>query len=211
MAAVGVYEEEQMNDVIIHYDRLIDEDNDPFRDPPPLREYMDKWDGADFISALALKKNDSVLEIGIGTGRLAAKTAPLCASLTGIDISPKTIRRAEENLLYLENVQLICGDFLQYSFVQSFDVIYSSLTFMHFEDKYMAVSKAAALLSDGGRFVLSVDKDNSGFIDMGNYRLTTYPDSPENIARCAERCGTLKLKQELETELAHILVFEKRH
>ena len=32
-------------DIITHYDKLIDDNNDPFRDPPPLREYMDKWDG----------------------------------------------------------------------------------------------------------------------------------------------------------------------
>lgn len=33
------------NDVINHYDALIDEGNDPFRDPKPLKEYMDRWDG----------------------------------------------------------------------------------------------------------------------------------------------------------------------
>ena len=32
-------------DVITHYDLLVDENNDPFRDPPPLQEYMNGWDG----------------------------------------------------------------------------------------------------------------------------------------------------------------------
>lgn len=31
--------------VIKHYDLLIDEGNDAFRDPPALQEYMNKWDG----------------------------------------------------------------------------------------------------------------------------------------------------------------------
>ena len=30
-------------DVITHYDLLVDENNDPFRDPPPLQEYMKGW------------------------------------------------------------------------------------------------------------------------------------------------------------------------
>ena len=36
-------------DVIDHYDLLIEEQNDPFRDPPVLQEYMSKWDGEPFL------------------------------------------------------------------------------------------------------------------------------------------------------------------
>ena len=32
-----------MRDVIDHYNNLIDEDNDPARDPEPLKAYMDKY------------------------------------------------------------------------------------------------------------------------------------------------------------------------
>ena len=37
-------------DVVRRYDKLIDENNDPVCDPKPLKAYMDKWDGSDFIS-----------------------------------------------------------------------------------------------------------------------------------------------------------------
>lgn len=84
--------------VIKHYDLLIDEGNDAFRDPPALQEYMNKWDGRNFIESMALDKKKTVLEIGIGTGRIADKVAPLCLRLTGIDISSKTIERAIINL-----------------------------------------------------------------------------------------------------------------
>ena len=57
-----------MRDVIDHYNKLIDEDNDPVRDHEPLRAYMDRWDGQEFIESMQLDKNTSVLEIGIGTG-----------------------------------------------------------------------------------------------------------------------------------------------
>lgn len=198
------------SDVIRHYDGLIAEENDPFRDPPIMREYMDKWDGADFLKALSLSGSEAVLEIGIGTGRLAAKTAPLCGELWGIDISRKTIKRAEENLKPHKNVRLVCGDVMTFPFDRSFDVVYSSLTFMHFKDKQAAVTKAAFLLKTGGRFVLSLDKNQSEYIDMGSYKLRIYPDDPEETILCAQRAG-LALISRCETEFAHIPVFKKVH
>ena len=36
-------------DVISHYDLLIDENNDPFRDPLELQDYMCQWDGEQFL------------------------------------------------------------------------------------------------------------------------------------------------------------------
>lgn len=130
-----------MKDVIHHYDTLIDENNDPARDPKPLRDYMDKWDGVRFIENLNLDKTKSVLEIGVGTGRIAIKVASQCQKFTGIDISPKTVLRAKENLCAYSNVELICGDFMSADFSEQFDVIYSSLTFMHIEDKARAIEK----------------------------------------------------------------------
>ncbi|MBR2328239.1 MAG: class I SAM-dependent methyltransferase [Clostridia bacterium] len=118
-----------MREVIEHYNKLIDENNDPARDPKPLRDYMDKWDGEKFIESMQLDKGKSVLEIGIGTGRIAIKVAPYCKSLCGIDISEKTIGRAKENLSMYQNINLICCDFMSCEFETQFDVIYSSLTF----------------------------------------------------------------------------------
>lgn len=64
-------------DVVTHYDILIENNNDPFRDPPLMQKYMDKWDGQIFIDSMYITKSKKVLEIGIGTGRIAARVAPL--------------------------------------------------------------------------------------------------------------------------------------
>lgn len=80
-----------MNQVIEHYNLLIEEGNDPVRDPRPLQDYMDKWDGQDFIDKLKLDKTKSVLEIGVGTGRLAVKVVPLCGCFFGIAV-PAALR-----------------------------------------------------------------------------------------------------------------------
>ncbi len=190
-------------DVVRHYDKLIDENNDPVCDPKPLKAYMDKWDGSDFISKLNLNKQSSVFEIGVGTGRLAVRVAPLCGSFCGIDISPKTINRAKENLKEYDNVSLIYGDFLAYSFTCSFNVIYSSLTFMHIKDKQAAIDKVASLLSDGGKFVLSVDKNQDEYIDTGENKIRVHPDNPNIISACIKNTGMI-IEDIFETEFAYV-------
>ncbi len=197
-----------VNPVIEHYDYLIDENNDPVRDPKPLQDYMDKWDGQSFIDNLELDENKSVLEIGVGTGRLALRVAPYCKEFFGIDISPKTIERAKDNLSALGNVTLICDDFISHNFSgKHFDVIYSSLTFMHICDKQGAIEKIKSLLNDGGVFVLSTDKNQSEYIDMGTYKVTVFPDTPETIKSCCEQTKLHIIKQ-YETEFANIFIIK---
>ena len=196
------------SDVIRHYDLLIAENNDPVRDPKPLKDYMDKWDGQVFIDKMKLDKDKSVLEIGVGTGRLAVKTVILCKDYCGIDISPKTIYRAKENLANYKNVKLICDDFLSHHFNSLYDVVYSSLTFMHIHEKQNAINKVACLLKNGGKFVLSIDKSQEDFIDMGTRKITIFPDSPTEIKNCILNAD-LDLVECSDTELAHIFVAKK--
>ena len=191
-----------------HYDLLIDENNDPVHDPKPLQDYMDKWDGQAFIDKMELDKDKSVLEIGVGTGRLAVRVAPFCGEFYGVDISSKTIERAKENLDELENVRLTCADFLSYEFGRAFDVVYSSLTFMHIEDKQRAVNKIAGLLNDAGRFVLSIDKNPSEFIDTGTRKIRIFPDTLVEMAECIRDAGLTILNQ-YDTEFATIFVAQK--
>ena len=196
-------------DVGAHYDLLIEENNDPVRDPVVLQEYMDSWDGRRFLEMLELDPSKSVLEIGVGTGRLAVRTAPCCRHLTGIDMSEKTIERARENLREYPDISLICGDFMDYPFTETFDVIYSSLTMMHFEDKKTMIAKVASLLNSNGLFCLSIDKSQSEWIDMGNRKIRIYPDTLERTIMLAKQAG-LKEKKTVEVENAYLIVFMKR-
>ncbi len=198
-----------MKNVIRHYDLLIDENNDPVHDPQPLRDYMDQWDGQRFIDEMALDKGKSVLEIGVGTGRLALRVTPYCGTFYGIDLSPKTIERAACNLSEWENVTLICDDFLSHDFAdKGFDVIYSSLTFMHISEKQRTVEKIKELLTAEGVFVLSTDKNQSGVIDMGTYTVTVFPDTPEEIKFCCDK-AELRIIKHYETEFANIFVITR--
>ena len=197
-----------MSDVARHYDLLIDEGNDPVLDPPELAAYMDGWDGPAFLAALGLTGSEDVLEIGVGTGRLALRIAPACRQFTGIDISEKSIVRARAHLAAFPAVRLLCADFLSWETQARFDVVCSSLTFMHFADKRAAAQRVAALLRPGGRAVLSLDRDASGVIDYGTRRLTVYPDDPAVLAsHLADAC--LTVQDVLQTERAYILIATK--
>lgn len=194
---------------IEHYDNLIDEDNDPVRDPEILKEHMDKWDGKPFTDALELSKDKFALEIGIGTGRIAVKTAPDCAKLYGVDVSPKTIERAKENLAFANNVKYILADYTEYDFDIKFDVIYSSLTLLHIENKQAFFNKVYSDLKPNGRFVLSIDDDNQDdYLDMGEYRVKVYPDNPEDTKEGLLKAG-FNIEKIIETEFAHIFVCDK--
>lgn len=197
-----------MNEIINHYDSLIDENI--ILDLSPLKEYMDKWDGKAFINELQLTANKTVLEIGVGTGRLALKVCGKCKSFVGIDISPKTIERAKQNLKSFDNIILICDNFMSYVFDSKFDVIYSSLTFMHIQDKKMAITKAASLLNTNGRFVLSIDKNQSKIVDMGNRKIKLFPDTVEQISKFINTAG-LQIEKQFETEFATIFVAIKEN
>lgn len=82
---------------------------------------------------------------------MAVRVAPLCGEFYSVYISSKTIESEKENLAGLANARLTCADILFYEFGLTFDVVYSSLTFTHIEDKQRAASKIAGLLNDAGR------------------------------------------------------------
>ncbi len=195
----------KMNDVIKHYDALIDEKNDPVYDPKPLQDYMNLWDGQMFLDEMKLDQNKTVLEIGVGTGRLAMRVAPFCKAFFGIDISPKTAKKAEENLNLFSNTIILCLDFMDYQTEKHFDVIYSSLTFMHIKDKKAAIRKIAELLNDDGIFVLSIDKNQNDIIDCGTRQIPIFPDHPSVISKHLID-SEMKILKQYETEFAHIFV-----
>ena len=48
-------------DAKTHYDLLVDENNDSFRDPPVLQKYMESWDGQVFLDLMELDQSKTVL------------------------------------------------------------------------------------------------------------------------------------------------------
>ena len=197
-----------MMDAAAYYDALLAAGQDPVLDPPALKEYMDGWDGDVFLSQLMLSPSSSVLEIGIGTGRLAVRTAPLCGRFLGLDIAPETVACARMHLSGFSHAEALCADFLSYQFSDRFDVVYSSLTWMHIVEKEKALARVAEVLLPGGRFVLSLDKGRETLLEFGEYRVSVYPDSPDATERLLLAAGFESVER-ITVDRAHILVAVK--
>lgn len=165
--------------IVQHYDMLIDEGCDPFRDGEILKDYMSRWDGPLFYNSLDLSSEKVVLEVGMGTGRIAQNVLDIgCKHLTGIDISPKTIARAKENLLgRYGNVELLLQDIGDYRMPNHFDLVYSVLTFMHIEDKENALSNIIHSLKPSGDVVLSISRQPE-WLDYGR-KVKLFPEGSE--------------------------------
>lgn len=163
----------------------------------------------DNICNSVLNNHYGLDEFFFGDGRLAVRVAPECREFCGIDLSPKTVKRAKENLKNQTNVTLVCGDFMSYEFGRKFDVIYSSLTFMHIRDKQAAINKVRSLLNIGGRFVLSIDKNQSDTIDYGTRKIKIYPDNKEYIVKYITQSG-MNLMKVFETDFAFVFIAEMK-
>ncbi|MGB4716346.1 MAG: class I SAM-dependent methyltransferase, partial [Bacillota bacterium] len=101
-----------------------------------------------------------MLEIGVGTGRLARRVLDMgCRTFTGLDTSAKTLERARENLAAYPNVRLVLGDVEEFRFCERFDVAYSVLTFMHIERKRAALANIVEALYPHGILVLSLSNE----------------------------------------------------
>lgn len=132
-------------------------------------DVYDQWyadlpdtDFVDFICAHLGAEPARVLELGVGTGRLAslliAKRAPIVDTIVGIDSSTAMLDRARGNLH--DRVELVEGDFSLLLPEGPFDVVFVGYnTFFNLADTE-AMSRCLGLvasrLAPGGRFVIDV-------------------------------------------------------
>lgn len=109
--------------------------------------------------ALRLGPEDTVVELGAGTGALAVPVARGCRRLYAVEPSPAMRARLEEKARAAgaENVVACEGSFLGYEHRgDPADAVYSVAALHHLPDfwKQVALCRAAALLRPGGRLYL---------------------------------------------------------
>lgn len=161
-----------------HYDRLAEMGND-INDPPAALEYMSRWDGPPFWTAVGDSRGKDILEIGIGTGRIARRILEHgCRSLTGLDVSPRTIEAAKSQLSRFPNIELVLADINEFCRPGSFDTAFSVLTFMHVQDKVKALENIVNSLRPGGHLVLSINNTSDSF-DFGEWMIPLFPWAPK--------------------------------
>lgn len=147
-----------------------------------MQQYMARWDGPPFWNAIGDLCGKDVLEVGIGCGRIARQVLQRgCRSLTGLDISPKTIAATRADQGDFVNLELVVADITEFCRPDGFHIALSVLTFMHVQDKEQALRNVVDSLRPGGHVVLSIDNASES-LDFGDWIVPLHPWLPERYA-----------------------------
>jgi ubiquinone/menaquinone biosynthesis C-methylase UbiE len=150
--------------------------------------------------SVGIEKDDVVLEIGCGIGRVGKFVAPLCQKWIGCDVASNMLSLAAERLKDLSNVELVelSGYDLSGVADASVDVVYCTVVFMHLEswDRYNYISEAFRALRPRGRIYV----DNINLCSEGGWKVfeTHRAFSPTNRPPHMTQNST---PQEIETYL----------
>src|SRR5215470_8926643 len=151
--------------------------------------------------SVGIRKDDVVLEIGCGIGRVGRLVAPLCRKWIGCDVASNMLALAAERLKDISNVELkeISGYELTGVEKASVDVVYCTVVFMHLEswDRYNYILEAFRVLRPNGRIYV----DNINLCSDGGWKVfeTHRAFSPTNRPPHMTQNST---PQEIETYLS---------
>jgi len=104
------------------------------------------------------------LDVGCGTGRLAAALSHRCGEVVAIDADRQALTRARDTLT-AQNLRFVHGDVMSHTFdEESFELV-ASIATLHHLPLEPALDRFKALLRPGGTLAV-----------IGLYRLTTFTD-----------------------------------
>lgn len=113
----------------------------------------------DAIKVIGLTKQDSLLEIGCGTGEFCIEAAKRCKNVIALDVSKNMLDYAKNKALGrgVNNISFINAGFLSYEHQgELLDLVVSSIALHHLPDfwKLMALKNINSMLKDKGKFYL---------------------------------------------------------
>jgi putative AdoMet-dependent methyltransferase len=124
-----------------------------------MQKYRDiQGEIREILSFLDLRPDQTVLEIGTGTGEFALAAAPHCAKVYAVDLSEGMLRYAEKKARSkgVSNVGFLQGGFLTYQHPTPVDAVVTQLALHHLPDfwKQVALMRIANMLRDSGKLCL---------------------------------------------------------
>jgi ubiquinone/menaquinone biosynthesis C-methylase UbiE len=108
-----------------------------------------------------LPKRNRLLDIGGGFGRLVSVYAPLFKSCLLIDPSQKLLDQAKDFCVKYKNLKLQKGFFEKLPFKdKQFDTVITVRTFLHLENRDLAIKEAYRVLNNNGYLILEFANKN---------------------------------------------------
>lgn len=134
-------------------------DWDPSAYGDAIADVYDEWyaDATDVEGTVATiaRLGTSVLELGVGTGRLAIPLADAGLAVTGIDASTAMVERLHARRA---DIPVVIGDFADVAVDGTYDVVLLAfnalLNLVTLEDQERCLGNAATRLTDGGAVVV---------------------------------------------------------
>jgi putative AdoMet-dependent methyltransferase len=172
------------------------EQEHPGADFDALAEGYDKVQGRfrdiqgeieEILEFLDLKADQTVLEIGTGTGEMALAAAPHCARVYAVDLSAGMLRFAKRKAASrgVDNVDFLPGGFLSYRHLGApLDAIVSQLALHHLPDfwQQVALMRMAGMLKEGGKLCLM---DMVYSFDVREYR-SFFPNYMDEVSKSVD-------------------------
>jgi len=110
--------------------------------------------GKAMIDLLQPQQKERIIDLGCGTGDLAAKIAGSGATVVGIDASYDMLRKAREKWTgAFPDIRFEQADILDLSRYSGFDAAFSNATLHWIPEASQAAKQIAGVLKQGGRFV----------------------------------------------------------
>lgn len=140
---------------------------------PTPREYYARtydvsvhdWTGEiDFYLGLARAASGEVLELAVGTGRIAIRLAQEGMAVTGLDRSPEMLDVGRAKAVDLANVSWVEADMRSFELDRRFGLViipgHSFQNLLTADDQFACVRQVAKHLLPDGLFVIHVDHQN---------------------------------------------------
>jgi ubiquinone/menaquinone biosynthesis C-methylase UbiE len=112
--------------------------------------------GRELIEMADVRDDDSILDIGCGTGTLTIELARLAhkGKVVGIDSSIEMLERAREKTLSANNIALINIPAQKLDFKEEFDLVYSNSALQWIKEQEDVIAKTYRALKPDGRIAV---------------------------------------------------------